>query len=188
MKSEKSPLGPTIETARLILRPPIAEDFDAFAAMHQDPQVMEFLGGVQSKATAWRTFNGFAGAWHLWGFSMFCLIDKTSGEWLGRVGPIHPFAWPEKEVGWGIVKSAMGKGLALEAAIATMDYAFDQLKWEKLVHCIAPLNYPSQALAIKLGSKNLGPTQLPPPYENLPVDAWGQSRDEWQINRNKFNR
>lgn len=181
-----SSLGPTIETARLILRPPIAADFDAFAAMHADEEVMKFLGGTQSKALCWRTFNGFAGAWHLYGFSMFCLIDKQSGEWLGRVGTIHPYGWPEREVGWGIIKSAMGKGLALEAAVATMDYAFDVLGWEKAIHCIDPLNTPSQALAIKLGSYNQGKTQLPDPLAHINVEAWGQTREEWLVNRQKF--
>jgi RimJ/RimL family protein N-acetyltransferase len=117
---------------------------------------------------------------------MFCMIVKETGEWIGRTGPIHPFGWPEKEVGWGVVKSAMGKGYAKEAAIATMDYAFNELGWEKMVHCIHPDNTPSQKLAKSVGSKNLGPTKLPAPFANLIVDAWGQSRDEWQINRKNF--
>lgn len=181
-----SPLGPTIETERLILRPPVLEDFDAFAAMHGDTEVMEFLGGAQEKAAAWRTFNAFVGSWYLYKFAMFCMIVKDTGEWIGRTGPIYPLDWPEKEVGWGIIKSAMGKGYAKEAAIATMDYAFNELGWEKMVHCIHPDNIPSQNLAKAVGSKNLGPTKLPAPYAHLIVDAWGQSRSEWQENRKKF--
>jgi RimJ/RimL family protein N-acetyltransferase len=178
-----SPLGPTIETDRLILRPPVLEDFEDFSLFHQDEAVMKFLGGVQARATTWRTFNGFVGAWYLYGFSMFCLLDKQTGEWLGRIGPIHPLEWPQKEVGWGVKKSAEGKGYAREAAIATMDYAFDKLGWDKLIHCIAPQNISSQNLAKRLGSKNLGKTQLPPPFEMLDVDAWGQDKFEWKENR-----
>lgn len=181
-----SPLGPTIETKRLILRPPVLEDFDAFAAMHADPEVMEFLGGTQEKATAWRSFNAFVGSWYLYKFAMFSMIVKETGVWIGRTGPIHPLDWPDHEVGWGIIKSAMGKGYALEAAVATMDFAFDELGWEKLIHCIHPDNTPSQNLAKRVGSQNLGPTQLPAPYSHLRVDAWGQTKAEWQENRKKF--
>ena len=39
-------LGPTLETARLILRPPTQEDFDAFAAFSADPLAARFLGGA----------------------------------------------------------------------------------------------------------------------------------------------
>ena len=181
-----SPLGPTIETERLYLRPPIADDFEAFANMHLDPEVMKFLGGTQPKPTAWRSFNAFAGAWALWGFSMFSLIDKQTGEWLGRIGPINPYGWPEREVGWGIIRNAFGKGYAREAAVAAMDYAFDVLEWDKLIHCIAPENYPSQNLAKRVGSKLLGKTQLPEPFAHLEVDAWGQTKQEWQENRKQF--
>lgn len=182
-----SPLGPTLETKRLILRPPVLEDFEAFAKMHGDPAVMEFLGGTQERANAWRTFNAFVGSWYLYKFAMFSMIVKETGEWIGRTGPIHPLEWPENEVGWGIVKSAMGKGFALEAAVATMDYAFDVLGWEKLIHCIHPDNLASQKLAIRLNSQNLGPTKLPAPYSHIRVDAWGQNKEEWKENRKKFN-
>ena len=45
-----------------------------------------------------------------------------------------------------------------------------------MIHSIAPANVPSQRVAQKLGSRLLGPGQLPPPYEHDPVELWGQSR------------
>lgn len=181
-----SPLGPTLETHRMILRPPAIEDFEEFSLFHQDAEVMRFLGGVQERATTWRTFNAFVGAWYLYGFSMFCMIDKETGAWLGRVGPIFPLEWPDKEVGWGVTRAAMGKGYACEAAVATMDFAFDKLGWEKVIHCIDLENEPSQKLALRLGSKNHGRTILPAPFAHMELDAWGQSKSEWQENRKQF--
>ena len=43
-----------------------------------------------------------------------------------------------------------------------------------------PDNVASQAVAIKLGSRNLGPGKLPAPFEDSPIDIWGQSREEWR--------
>jgi hypothetical protein len=49
-----------------------------------------------------------------------------------------------------------------------------------IIHSIAPQNLPSQRVAEKLGSRRLGPGQLPPPYANHPIDLWGQTREEWR--------
>ena len=89
------------------------------------------------------------------------------------------------EVGWGLHPDAQGRGIGLEAATATIDYAFDVLDWPDVIHCIDPDNGPSQRLAERLGSTNLGPTRLPPPFQEAPVDKWGQTRDQWRARRNR---
>jgi RimJ/RimL family protein N-acetyltransferase len=82
-------------------------------------------------------------------------------------------------VGWGIVRSAWGRGYAYEAAVATIDWAFEHLGWTEVIHCIDPANTPSQKLAERLGATNRGPGKLPPPFDSYPVDIWGQSIAEW---------
>lgn len=186
MKLNNNP-SQIIETKRLILRPPIKNDYEAWVEFHADELVMKHLGGVQPRAVAWRGFCSFLGSWEFLGFGMFSLIDKETGQWLGRVGPIHPEGWPGDEVGWGVARAAMGKGFALEAAVATMDWAFENLGWEKVIHTIDPANLPSIALAKRLGSYNQGPTKLAEPFQDFRVDAWGQTRAEWLENRKKFD-
>src|SRR3546814_15233811 len=44
-------------------------------------------------------------------------------------------------------------------------------------------NTRSQALAKRLGATNSGPTRLPAPFEDAPVDAWTQSADAWRSKR-----
>src|SRR3546814_11284856 len=46
--------GPLLVTERLILRPPAAEDFDAFAEMCAEPETMTYLGGACPRPQAWR--------------------------------------------------------------------------------------------------------------------------------------
>ena len=172
--------GPVLETERLTLRPTAHEDFPRWTEMMGDPEATKFLGGVQPASVAWRGFMSMAGAWSLTGVSMFSLIERDTGLWLGRIGPWTPHGWPGTEVGWGLHPDAQGKGYGVEAATATIDYAFDVLGWTDVIHCIDPDNTPSQRLAERIGSRNLGPTQMPPPYQDLPVDKWGQSRAEWR--------
>jgi RimJ/RimL family protein N-acetyltransferase len=172
-----------VETERLILRPIAREDFDAWAAFMGDETSARFIGGAQPRSIAWRGFLAMAGAWTIQGFSMFSVIEKASGRWLGRIGPWVPEGWPGTEVGWGLAREATGKGYAMEAATAAIDWAFAHLGWSRVIHCIDPANLPSQALARRLGSRNLGPGKLPPPFEKMPIDIWGQSREEWQTRR-----
>lgn len=179
-------LGPVLETPRLILRPPVAADFDGFCAFHADAAVMYHLGGVQSPAMAWRIMRTVAGGWALDGFHMFSVIEKATGTWIGRIGPLYPHQWPGREVGWGLLSAHWGKGYAVEAAAAGLDYVFDRLGWEEVIHTIAPDNHASAAVARRLGSTRRGPGQLPDPYAHEPVDIWGQSRAEWQANRLKL--
>lgn len=172
-----------LETSRLILRPPRIEDLDAWAEMMMDEETARFIGGVTPRALSWRALMTMIGAWHAHGFAMFSAIEKSSGRWVGRLGPWMPEGWPGPEVGWAIVRPCWGRGYATEGAIAATDWAFDRLGWSRVIHSISPDNVASQEVARKLGSRNLGPGKLPPPYEDSRVDIWGQSRDEWFIRK-----
>lgn len=176
--------GPYIVTERLILRPPAKEDLDGFAVFHADEQSMRFLGGkVQSRAEAWRMLCTLSGSWNINGFAFFSCILRDTGTWIGRVGPWHPEGWPGNEIGWGILREYEGRGFAYEAAAASMDFAVDQLGWTDIIHTIHPDNLGSIAVAKKLGAANRGPTRLPPPIEDVRVDAWGQTAGQWRSHR-----
>jgi RimJ/RimL family protein N-acetyltransferase len=177
--------GPRLETERLILRLPYREDFDGYAELVGDEHAARYIGGHVSRAAAWRKFLQMPGAWAMQGFGMFSIIEKASGEWLGQLGPWRPEGWPGNEIGWAFRRSAWGKGYATEAAVAAMDYAIDLLGWDDVIHCIDPANRASQALAERLGSRNLGAGRLPAPYEAAPVDIWGQGRAEWLARRQR---
>lgn len=177
--------GPLLVTERLILRPPAAEDFDDFAAMCAETDTMEYLGGAQPRSQAWRQWCTLAGAWHIRGFSMFSVIERDSGKWVGRLGPWEPADWPGPEIGYGVRREFAGKGYAFEGAVAACDFAVEFLKWDQLMHCIDPANIRSQALAKRLGASNTGPTRLPEPFQDNPIDAWTQSADQWRAGRKK---
>lgn len=143
----------------------------AFADMMADDHHVRFIGGSVTRSTAWRLWATLAGSWPLLGFGMFSVIVRDTGEWVGRIGPWMPDGWPGNEVGWGLTKSATGRGYGVEAATAAIDWAFDHLGWTDVIHIIAPENLPSAALATRLGSVNQGRTKMPPPLDSHMVDA-----------------
>jgi RimJ/RimL family protein N-acetyltransferase len=176
-------LGPTLETDRLVLRPPGAEDFDAWATMMADPEAMRFLGGPQPPAGAWRNLALMTGAWVIQGFGNFSVIEKASRRWIGRAGPWQPRGWPGPEIGWAFDRTAWGNGYATEAALCCLTFAFETLGWNHVVHPIDPPNVASIAVARKIGSVRLGPARLPWPYETIVTDLYGQSRADWESRR-----
>ncbi|MEO8813598.1 MAG: GNAT family N-acetyltransferase [Caulobacteraceae bacterium] len=174
--------GPTLTTARLSLRPILAEDFDPWAAMAADEEVMRFIGHAMPRSVAWRGFVSTAGSWAIQGFGMFSVIETRSGRWVGRIGPLCPEGWPGTEVGWGLAREAWGKGYAVEAAAAAMDWAFDHLGWSEIIHCIDPANVASRKVAERLGSRILRRDRLPAPIDEE-IDVWGQGAAEWRARR-----
>ncbi len=172
--------GPVLFTERLMLRPLTGDDFDAYAAFAGDPEQMRHLGGAMPRAVAWRDLTVRAGAWLTRGFSMFSVIERGSGAWVGRIGPWQPEGWPGTEIGWGVAAGFAGKGYAHEAAVAAMDYAVDVLGWTDIIHTIAPDNHRSVRLAQRLGATDRGRVTLPPPLQDYVVDAWGQSAADWR--------
>lgn len=145
-----------------------------------DEATTRFIGGTAPREVCWRQLMTMVGSWHALGFAMFSVYEKSSGRWVGRVGPWQPEGWPGTEVGWAIARDCWGRGYAVEAAIASTNWAFDTLGWTDVIHSIAPDNVASQRVAEKLGSRNRGPGQLPPPFVDARVDLWGQTRDEWR--------
>jgi RimJ/RimL family protein N-acetyltransferase len=179
-----NPADIRIETARLLLRPPVLSDFDAWAQLAADEENMRHLGGVKPRPVAWRHFAFTVGSWHLQGFGAFSVIEKASGSWVGRVGALQPEGWPGTEVGWTLARAFWGRGFAIEAATVVIDWAFANLGWSDVIHCIGAENLASVAVATKLGSRKLRTATMPAPYEGIVVDIWGQSREEWRARRN----
>jgi RimJ/RimL family protein N-acetyltransferase len=172
-----------IETERLVLRLPERGDFEPYAAMMADEETARWIGGHMARAAAWRKFLQMPGAWAIQGFAMFSLVEKASGEWIGQAGPWQPEGWPGTEVGWALRREFTGKGYAREAAAAAIDWAFDTLGWTEVIHSIQLPNTASIALAERLGSAYRGMERLPPPFEDVEIGIWAQSREQWTATR-----
>ena len=52
-----------------------------------------------------------------------------------------------------------------------------------MIHRIDPANPASARVAERLGSVRRGSGRLPAPFDQLEIDIWGQSADEWRRRR-----
>jgi RimJ/RimL family protein N-acetyltransferase len=169
--------GPVIETARLLLRPWRSDDIALNTAMLSDAEAARYITpdgkAVTTALIGWRNAAVIAGHWALHGFGMFAVEEKSSGQYVGRVGPWCPPDWPGFEVGWGIARDARGKGYAVEAARASIDWTFATFELDEVIHCIEASNAASQAVARRLGASKGREVDM----FGRPVDLWVTSRD-----------
>jgi RimJ/RimL family protein N-acetyltransferase len=151
--------GLELETPRLRLRPWRAEDRAPFAAINGEPSVLRFLLPVtreQSDTMLDRIDAHFAQ--HGWGF--WAMEERASGTLIGLCGLYHipwpAFFTPAVEIGWRLSTPWQGKGLAREAAQASLDCAFGPLGLDRVVSFTVPANKPSWGLMERLGMRKIG--------------------------------
>lgn len=132
-------------------------DLDSMAELLGDPDVMRFYPAPKTRdeAAAWISWNQANYArdgYGLW------IIETLDGEFLGDCG----LTWQDVdgvsklEVGYHVVPSWQGRGIATEAAAACRDYARDEVGAQELVAIIHPDNRASERVAVKIGMRRVG--------------------------------
>ena len=145
------------ETARLRLREWDEADRDSFYAIMNTPAVMRYLGGVQTPEQWGEAHGRLLGFQRAHGHSFWIIEDKARGDIQGFCGlkrvnaPGAGSLTGEFEIGWRLRESAWGKGIAKEAAIASLDLAFSRFGAPHVIAMTVPDNLPSQGLMQRLG-------------------------------------
>lgn len=167
----------TLETERLLLRQWREEDdFEEYARICSDPEVMRYLGGKPfSRLEAWRHMAFIIGHWQLRGYGHWAVEEKASGKFIGRMGFLNPQGWPGFEVGWTLARECWGKGYATEGARQMLEHAFTEMNREHVISLIHAENRASIRVAEKMGEEVEGETEI----LGIPVLIYGISRERW---------
>jgi RimJ/RimL family protein N-acetyltransferase len=151
-----------LATERLLLRRPTPADVAAPPAWLRDPEVMDWLGGVEPSQ---QLVQRWLEDWQRYPAAKF-LVETRDGEVIGRVGfnfydertwlrSRAPDAVPE--LGWALAREHWGHGYATEAAVAVRDW----LDAPRVISLIHRDNLRSQAVARRLGAVPGAEVQLP---------------------------
>ncbi len=150
--------SPVIETARLLLRPPVIGDFDDLFRLWTTPEVFRFISGKPStREESWGRLLRYIGHWTAFGFGFFGAVEKASGRYVGECGlmdfqrEISPLLDDSAEAGWVFSPQASGRGLATEAMSAIVNWYGERPDAKPLACIIAPENTASIGVAKKLG-------------------------------------
>lgn len=164
--------APILETERLRLRAFRRDDLDELATMLGDPVVTEFLGGVpESREQSWRKLMMAAGQWMIVGIGYWVVETKADHRFVGQLG----FGIFERgldqdlaelpEMGWIFSRAVHGKGMALEAGRAALEWLSNSRGPTPVWAIIAPDNAASLKLAERLGFERQAETS----YHEEPI-------------------
>ena len=148
---EASPI--ICETQRLLLRTVTMEDAEFAYRTTSDTEVARFIGGVRTLDWHIQRAKEIIEHQRIHGFARWSVILKSTGEQIGRCGPMikEIEGVPEVELGYAFVRQHWGHGYAREAAHAALDHAFGALDQRRIVAIIDPGNHRSIRVATKVG-------------------------------------
>ena len=168
---------PVVQRPRLVLRPFREEDVDLLAKLMANADFMRFSPGVFSREQTIAFLDKII-SWQRRGLpSQFAIIHLADNRLIGYCGFFHQEVdgTEEIEIGYRLDPDYWSRGLATEAAQATRDHAFRDLKLPRMISLIHPDNLPSRRVAEKNGMKIEKKTV----FRGSPTLAFAISREQW---------
>ena len=154
-----------VETDGLLLRGWREGDLEPYARMCADPEVMRFIGSglTLGREQSAEQVSRFLRHWEERGFGLWALEERAGGTLIGFAGLAHQEDWAEgghkTEVGWRLDRAFWGRGLATEAARASVAYGLETLRLKRIISIIQPENTASRRVAEKTGLTLRGETR-----------------------------
>lgn len=148
-------------TARLLLCEWDERRWQEFVRVTNTPAVMRWLGGQWGAVELADSRERLLRYQSEFGFTFWAVERLEDSEVLGFCGlkrcntPGLEALHGEIEVGWRLREDAWGQGYAKEAAIASLDLAFDRFEAPRVIALTASGNKPSQGLMTRLGMRHL---------------------------------
>lgn len=148
-----------LETERLVLRQFELDDAPVVFAINSDPEVVRYAEGVTPASLAESVShlrNGPLSDYVEYGYGRWALVLKHSNELIGFCGMKFLKELGLNEIGYRMARKHWGRGIATEAARATLDYARRNLGMDYVIALIMEENLASIRVAEKLGMTSGG--------------------------------
>jgi RimJ/RimL family protein N-acetyltransferase len=145
-----------IQTARLLCERLRAEHGDDLSKLLLDPLVSRTLWASPEPPSELEVMESMAAKiehWERYGFGMWLLRDRGTGETVGRGGLQWTHVADERtvEAGWAIMPQRWGQGLATELANASVQVGFERVGLTEIVAFTRPDNIASRRVMEKAG-------------------------------------
>jgi [ribosomal protein S5]-alanine N-acetyltransferase len=147
-----------LETERLILREFNLEDAAFILELLNTPTWLKFIGDrkVHSIDDAKNyLLNGSMKSYTENGFGFYAVVEKTetsdrTNQTIGMCGLIKRDTLPDIDIGFAFLPNLISKGFGYEIASATLDYALNILKINRIIAIVNPENKKSIGLIKKI--------------------------------------
>lgn len=179
-----------LETERLVLRPPTADDLPFILEHMNTHAVMRHLGGeLRSPQEVREGLEADIAAFSSGGHRRWTVWLQGQEQRVGRCGLFHvrTDAAPEplrgqNEIGWTFAEEFWGRGYATEAARAVLALAFGTLAFPVVYSQTSDSNAPSTRMMERLGFRRRPELDYVdpdyPPQDN-PTTVWSLRAVDW---------
>lgn len=166
-----------LSTERMIADPLAPGDVGELIAMHQDPDVMRYMGGVRTEEQTKSWMDGNLNHWGKYRFGCWIFRDRSDGSFIGRGALRHAQLddTDEVELGYALVSRCWGRGLGVEMAKPLVAVAFGNLQLNALVALVDKSNLASRGVAEKIGFYFERSTM----WKSLPTLLFRLNRTQW---------
>lgn len=146
---------PCMQTLRLKLRPLQPGDTDALQGVYQSEGVLRYFPNPTPPTLEkiHRFIAGQQAHWERHGYGNWGILPIGETEIIGWAGLQFLPELDETEVGFLLDRRFWGKGLATEAARASLRFGFEQRKLDHMVALVHPENTASRRVIDKCGMR-----------------------------------
>ncbi|MDE6016087.1 MAG: GNAT family N-acetyltransferase [Acetatifactor sp.] len=151
-----------LETERCLVRETTVEDVDDFYRIYRDPSITEYMEPLYADPEEERAYarDYIDQVYAFYHFGIWTVVEKDSGEIIGRAGICFREGFDDPELGFVIAADRQGRGLATEVCRAVLQYSFQELGFERIHAFVQPDNLASLRVCDKLEMENLGRVEL----------------------------
>lgn len=172
-----------IETERLIIRAINENDVEGIYLLDSDPEVHTYLGNkpIKTRAEAEKTIQFIKKQYAENGIGRWAVVEKKSNTFIGWTGlkwitePINGKS-EYYDLGYRFIKKYWGKGYATESAIASLDFAFNELKQDTIDAMADMNNIASNKILQKIGMSKIGELE----YDEVPHHHYRITKEDWE--------
>ena len=164
-----------LTTERLGLRRFTTDDLDWLVELYGDHEVTRYLGGTKDRVKTEEHLNVRILRYYDEhpGLGIWTTVERSTDNRVGFHLLNHIQGETIIQIGFGLVKSAWGKGFGTEAASAVLRYGFVDLSLPRIVGMANLNNRASQHVLLKIGLHRRGERAFPhPAYASQGPMAW----------------
>lgn len=144
-----------LTTARCEVRETTTDDADSFYEIYKEPSITRYMEDLYDDKAAEVAYiqDYIRNVYAFYGYGMWTVLEKNSGEVIGRAGISWREGFDIPELGFVIAVSYQHQGYAYEVCKAILEYGKTELGFTRIQALVMSENVSSKALCQKLGFK-----------------------------------
>ena len=146
-----------LETERCLIRETTVEDVEDFYRIYSDSSITEYMESLYENVEDERAYarDYIRQVYAFYEFGIWTVVEKASGEVIGRAGICYREGCELPELGFVIAADRQGQGLATEVCTAILQYGYEELGFDKILAFVQPDNAASHRVCEKIGMERV---------------------------------